>query len=161
MNWIDFNIICIGEKKPKIFENEIFSVDIMNQNYNKAVKCYIEKWDILNRIQGIWYELWSKDEKYDYFIKSTWEKPILANNEENITNAPHGYPLYIEKSDSVILGDIIKFYIHHSPIKQVIVLFRHQGYEKERIHEALTLDEFLSRFIEKSIYGNIAYIIHE
>lgn len=161
MNWIDFNIICIGEKKPKIIENEVFSIDIMNRNYNKAVKCYIEKWDILNRIQGIWYELWSKEEKYDYIIKSTWESPIPENLNGNETNVPHGYPLFIEESDSKIFSNIIEFYIHSSPIKKVIVLFRHQGYENERFYEPLKLKNFISLFIGKKIYGNVAYIIGE
>lgn len=36
MNWIDFNILCIGEKKPKICKSEVFSTEIMNKNRTAA-----------------------------------------------------------------------------------------------------------------------------
>ena len=73
MNWIDFNILCIGQLHPKIFKNDVYNIEVMNHDPNKSIKCYIECWDIVNRIQGIWYELWSSEEKYDYIINSTWE----------------------------------------------------------------------------------------
>ena len=159
MNWIDFNIICIGEKKPKILENDYFSTDVMNHNCNKVQKCYIEQWDILNRIQGIWYEFWSKNEKYDFLINSDWISPETISDRE--LSFEHGYRLYVESDDCRIISDLIRFYIKQSPIKQIIVLFRHQGHEKERFHNRLSIEEFLSMLVSKKIYGNVAYIVGE
>ena len=73
MNWIDFNILCVGQLHSAIYKNDIYNIEVMNHDPNKSIKCYVECWDIVNRIQGIWYELWSSDEKYDYIINSTWE----------------------------------------------------------------------------------------
>ena len=157
MNWIDFNIICIGEKKPKVLENDYFSTDVMNHNYNKSQKCYIEQWDILNRIQGIWYEFWSKNEKYDFLINSDWNSPETISDRE--LSFEHGYRLYVKSDDCKIISDLIRFYIKQSPIKQIIVLFRHQGHEKERFHNRLSIEEFLSMLVSKKIYGNVAYIV--
>lgn len=159
MNWIDFNIICVGEKIPKILKNDYFSTDVMNHNCNKSKKCYINQWDVLNRVQGIWYEFWSKDKKYDFLIKSDWESPESLNDDELFLE--HGYQLYVDEDKCNIIGDLVRFYIKQSPIKQVIVLFRHQGHESERFHNKLSVEEFLSRLVNKRIYGNIAYIIGE
>ncbi len=159
MNWIDFNIICVGEKRPKTFKNDYFSTQIMNRNCNKSQKCYIEKWDILNRIQGIWYEFWSKDEEYDFLINSDWKIDESSKCDESPLG--HGYRLYVDFGDCGIIGELLKFYVNQSPIKQIIVLFRHQGHECERFHNRLSVEEFLSMLVNKDIYGNVAYIVGE
>ncbi|MBO5327705.1 MAG: hypothetical protein J6B04_00865 [Clostridia bacterium] len=155
MNWIDFNIICVGARKAKIFINEAYSIDVMNRDSNKAVKCYVENWDILNRVQGIWYELWSLNQKYDNIIKSTWCLNNICDDKENL----HGYQLYIEENDKQLVFDILNFYINCSPIKKIIVLFRHQGYETESIKNAMSVNDFLGKLINKEIYGNVGYIL--
>ena len=156
MNWVDFNIICVGAYSPKIFKNSVYDIEAMNGDSRKTIKCYIEGWDILNRIQGIWYELWSSDKKYDYLINSTWELQDVKKSEDNIS---HGYQLFIDKTCKDILYDILYFYINASPIKKIIVLFRHQGHESDNLHSYLSLDCFLEKLIKKEIYGNVAYII--
>ena len=153
MNWIDFNIICVGARKPMIYNNAIYMIDIMNKNCNKSVKCYIENWDIINRIQGIWYELWSSENQYDDIIKTTWKLQNACD--EDI----HGYQLYIDETDRRLLYEVFDFYVQLSPIKKIIVLFRHQGYEMESLKSCMTIKAFLDKLINKEIYGNIAYII--
>lgn len=155
MNWIDFNIICVGARKPKVHKNEAYTIEIMNRNCNKAVKCYATDWDILNRVQGIWYELWSVDRKYDDIIKSTWQV-LSTDNKDGVI---HGYQLYIEDKYRQLLFDIFSYYISCSPIKKIIVLFRHQGYENESIKACMMVNDFLDHLIKKEIYGNIAYIL--
>lgn len=159
MNWIDFNIICVGEKIPKILKNDVYSTEVMNRNYNKSQKCYVDEWELLNRIQGIWYEFWSKSERYDFLINSEWESPELVDDNE--LSLDHGYRLYLNLDGGNIIEELIRFYVKQSPIKQVIVLFRHQGYEKERFYNKLSVEEFLSMFDKRKIYGNIAYIVGE
>ena len=150
MNWIDFNIICVGAYKPKILKNEFYLIEAMNTSCYKAIKCYVENWDILNRIQGIWYELWSKTKEYDDIIKSTWQ--IKAENNG-------GYQLFIDEKDKPLLMNLFNFYVDVSPIKKIIVLFRHQGYETEKIESCMPINVFLDKLINKGIYGNIAYIL--
>ncbi len=159
MNWVDFNIICVGEKTPEISENEYYSTEVMNRNCNKSQKCYVENWDILNRIQGIWYEFWSKDEKYDFLVNSDWENPERIEDAE--LSFAHGYRLYVEPDNRDIIGDLIAFYIERSPVGQIIVLFRHQGHESERFHNKMSSEEFLANLVDKKIYGNVAYIVGE
>ena len=159
MNWIDFNIICVGEKTPKILKDDYFSTAIMNHNRNKSQKCYISEWDILNRIQGIWYEFWSKNEKYDFLINSDWENPEMISDDELLLD--HGYKLFVNSDECNIIENFIRFYIKQSPIRQIIVLFRHQGHERERFHNKISIKEFLSMLVNKKIYGNVAYIIGE
>lgn len=154
MNWIDINIICVGEHRPKIYKNDVFSIDIMNKNCNKTVKCYVKNWDILNRVQGIWYELWSNKGEHDDIIKSTWE---LKNNKGDKNSG--GYQLYIDEANKHLLSDILNFYIECSPIKKVVFLLRHQGYEKENIQNDMPIKEFLNMFVNKKVYGNVAYIL--
>ncbi len=152
MNWIDFNILCIGEKKPKICKSEVFSTEIMNKNHNSSRKCYVENWDILNHIQGIRYALWTKEEKFDFIVNSTWE-----TEREN----GGGYQLFVEKENINIFFDILHFYIFHSPVRKIIVLFRHQGEERERISETPELNVFLEKLSSGEIYGNMAYCVTE
>ena len=159
MNWIDFNILCIGEKSPKKLKNDFYSTEVMNRNCNKSKKCYVDEWDLLNHIQGIWYEFWSKNEKYDFLINSDWKKPETVSDNDFL--GEHGYRLFLEPTNYNIIENLIKFYVEQSPIKQIIVLFRHQGYEKERFHNKLSIKEFLHRFINGEIYGNVAYIVGE
>lgn len=153
LNWIDFNILCIGARKPKIYDNNLYAIEVMNNDPNKAYKCYIKNWDVVNHIQGIWYELWSVNDKNDFLINSTWE---LKNG-----NELYGYQLFIEKEDKQVLSDIFNFYIKNSPIKKIIVLFRHQGYESGYIENNMSMNIFINKLINKEIYGNIAYILSE
>ena len=157
MNWIDFNIICVGAKAPKKIKNDFYSTQIMNRNCNKSQKCYIYEWELLNRVQGIWYEFWTKNEKYDFLINSDWGNPETVYDSELALE--HGYRLFLNSEDCAIIKDLIRFYVECSPIKQIIVLFRHQGHEKERFHNKLSAEDFLNRFINGSIYGNVAYIV--
>ena len=154
MNWIDFNIICVGARVPRIYNNQAYTIDVMNNNCNKPIKCYVRNWDVLNRIQGIWYELWSAEEKYDEIIKSTWHLEKSASGE-----TMQGYQLYIDEDYAQLLSDILKFYINNSPIKKIIVLFRHQGYEFEQIYKSMSVQEFLFKLLNKEIFGNVAYLV--
>ena len=149
LNWIDFNILCIGAQKAKIFANNLYSVEVMNNNPNKAHKCYIEHWDVINRIQGIWYELWTLNDKDDFIINSTWK----------LDSDVYGYQLYIDREVKPILQDILNFYIANSPIEKIIVLLRHQGYETGYIENNMPVNTFLDKLINKEIYGNVAYIL--
>lgn len=153
MNWIDVNIICIGAKKPKIYKNDLYTIEVMNCNPNKSHKCYFENWDILNRIQGIWYELWTINNKDDFLINSTWKK--------NDKNDRCGYQLFVDHSALPFFENVFRFYINQSPIKKIIVLFRHQGNEYGYIENSMHMSDFLNRFVNKQIYGNIAYILEE
>lgn len=118
MNWIDFNILCVGQLHSAIYENEIYNIEAMNHDPNKSIKCYIECWDIVNRIQGIWYELWSSDEKYDYIINSTWE----LNKDKEKLNSACGYRLFIEDDYRQLFLDLFGFYAKQSPVNKIIVL---------------------------------------
>lgn len=149
MNWIDFNILSVGSKKPAVYNNEFFDIDIMNYNANKSVKCYVEHWDILNHIKGIWYELWCKHTEDDFIINSTWEVP----------NEKMGYRLYIDDKYKKIIENILIFYIDNSPIKKIIILFRHQGHEYEQITSTISLSDFMNKLLNKDIYGNVAYVL--
>lgn len=149
LNWIDFNILCIGARKPKIYENNLYTIDVMNTNPDKAYKCYINHWDVINRIQGIWYELWTVNNKDDFIINSNWK----------IDMDLYGYQLFIDKKERPFFQDIFNFYIANSPIKKIIVLFRHQGYESGYIENNMSVNVFLDKFVNKEIYGNIAYIL--
>lgn len=151
MNWIDFNIICIGARQPKIYTNDLYSIEAMNKNPNKAHKCYVDNWDLVNRIQGIWYELWSINDINSFIINSTWK----LHNGNNL----YGYQLFIEKKYKDKFLNIFNFYIANSPIRKIIVLFRHQGYESGYIENNMAVGDFLDKLINKEIYANIAYII--
>lgn len=151
MNWIDFNILCIGEKKPEVYKNSIYSIEVMNRRPNKSCKCYKNYWDVVNHINGIWYELWTTNKEYDFLIDSTWALGS-ANN-------LFGYQLFIDEKNRKILYDILNFYLENSPIKKIIVLFRHQGYESGYIENDLPINSFIDKLINKEIYGNIAYIV--
>ena len=155
MNWIDFNILCVGQLHSAIYENEIYNIEVMNHYPNKSIKCYIECWDIVNRIQGIWYELWSSDEKYDYIINSTWE----LNKDKEKLNSACGYRLFIEDDYRQLFLDLFGFYARQSPVNKIIVLFRHQGHESERIENCMSVKTFVDKLVNKDIYGNIAYIL--
>lgn len=149
MNWVDFNILCVGERKPIIYKNDIYSVEVMNNNPNKAIKCYTENWSVVNRIQGIWYEFWTMNEKYDFIVNSTWKKICDL----------YGYQLFIDRKFQTFFTDIFNFYIDKSPVRKIIVLFRHQGYETGYIQNNMPANIFTEKLVNKGIYGNIAYIL--
>lgn len=151
MNWIDFNILCVGAKKVALYENEVFLVEAMNNNPNKTCKCYVRNWDVVNHIQGIWYELWTINDENDFIINSTWQ---LDHG-----NKSYGYQLFIEKENENVFSKILNYYIKKSPIKKIIVLFRHQGYETGIIKNTMPVSEFIDKLIRKDIYGNVAYIL--
>lgn len=149
MNWIDFNILCVGAGKPAIYRSNIFSVEVVNEDPDTAIKCYIENWDVVNRIQGIWYEFWTKNEDYDFLVDSTWER------ESDL----YGYRLFIDRKFEKLFANIFKYYVHKSPVRKIIVLFRHQGFETGYIQNYMSVDTFMEKFINKEIFGNIAYIL--
>lgn len=51
------------------------------------------------------------------------------------------------------------YYIHYKD--KIIVLFRHQGYEKERFSGSICLNNFLERLYANDICGNFAYVISD
>lgn len=157
MNWIDFNILCIGEKIPEIVQQDKFIVEVMNKNPNKLCKCYIDCWHVISSMKGIWYEFWIEEEflTSNYFIQDKYKVV------ENENQAAHGYPLKIKKSLLPVFKEIINFYLMKSPIHSIIVLFRHQGYEKERIHNAIDLNNFIYKLKLGKIFGNVAYIVKD
>lgn len=160
MDWIDFNIVCIGQRIARRWKSKRFLIDIMNLNPNKSRKCYRSIWDAMNHIKGIWYEIWSENQDINLF-DSTYEMPSCYELPEGHPDAaPHGWPIVCQIPRAEIEG-ILKFYIRHSPIRKIIVLFRHQGYERERFNGSISLDKFLERLYEKDIYGNIAYVISD
>lgn len=72
-----------------------------------------------------------------------------------------GYQLFVEKENINIFLDILHFYIFHSPVRKIVVLFRHQGEERERISETPELNVFLEKLSSGEIYGNMAYCVTE
>lgn len=160
MDWIDFNIICIGQCIPKRWKSELFLIDLMNLNPNKTHKCYSSVWDIMNHIKGIWYEIWSKDKDADLFDSTYEMSPCYELPIGQPEAAPHGWPIVCQVPRSE-MEDILRFYINHSPVRKIIVLLRHQGYEKERYHGLISLNEFLERLYANNIYGNVAYFISD
>lgn len=155
MNWIDFNILCVGQLHSAIYKNDIYNIEVMNHDPNKSIKCYVECWDIVNRIQGIWYELWSSEKKYDYIINSTWK----LNNYKEELNGECGYQLFMDIDYRQFLFYLLNFYVKQSPVNRIIVLFRHQGHESEIIENCMSVKTFVDKLINKEIYGNIAYIL--
>ena len=107
MNWIDFNILCVGQLHSAIYKNDFYNIEVMNHDPNKSIKCYVECWDIVNRIQGIWYELWSSEKKYDYIINSTWK----LNNYKEELNGACGYQLFMDIDYRQFLFHLLNFYL--------------------------------------------------
>ena len=160
MDWVDFNIVCIGQHIARRWKSKRFLIDIMNLNPNKSRKCYRSIWDAMNRIKGIWYEVWSADQDVNLFDSTYEMSPCYELPEGQPDAAPHGWPIVCLVSRAEMEG-ILKFYIQNSPIHKIIVLFRHQGYEKERFNGSIYLDKFLERLYANDIYGNIAYVISD
>ena len=148
MIWIDFGIICIGQKQPSVPLN---MKDFVFENYERTSHSepfYNEDYHFYtaDKLTGYWYKIWLPD-------------PICYE-ESFFDIATKGVP-YIEVVPkwTEYVTNILSFYIEQSPIKKIAVLLRVQDSSNDTVHSDYTIDEFIQGLTKGNIKWNELYFV--
>lgn len=117
----DLNIICISQTAPRIAEKEGIFYDIVADH-----KAYGKDWRILNRTNGVWYQL-SPTERS---TTGRYDDEFFDLNYENGINYIVLLPRY---RDALI--ELIQAYLAWSPVHEILVMIRLGDSESDQILE--------------------------
>lgn len=148
MIWIDFGIICIGQKQISAPSN---IKDIVVEGYHRTAESepfYNENYHFstADKLLGCWYNIWLPE-------------PICYE-ESFFDIASKGVP-YVEVVPkwSKYVENILSFYISQSPTKKIAVLLRVQDSSNDTVHPDCCFDEFIQELTNGNIKWNEIYCI--
>ena len=149
MIWIDFGIICIGQKQTSAPSN---MNDIVIEGYERTADSepfYNDYYHFYtaDKLMGCWYNIWLPES--------------ICYEESFFDIATKGVP-YIEVVPkwTEYVKDILSFYIGQSPINKIAVLLRVQDSSNNTVHSDCSLDEFIQRLTVGNIKWNDLYFVH-
>ena len=130
---IDYNIICIGQRESTIFCPKFQTVN----------KLYPE-FPSLEYIRGVKYRY-----TFDY------------DEQIDLTEDSYTYFYCKRETECAFIKNSAHYYLQKSPINKIMVLFRLQLDQKERIAGEITLKQFIKRLDGGKLRPNYAYLITE
>ena len=157
----DFNIICLAQAEPELYNSNTTKVTANNLN-EKEVSTYIG-WEIFQGFKGIWYEVYPKNresENYQYdqeFFDLNYKTSIYSDKLIALKNKRNRV-VCVEEYKKDILS-VMDFYLKKSPIHRICVMIRVQDKEEEAILGTMKRSEFVCNLQNGELCYNIAYII--
>lgn len=149
MIWIDFGIICIGQKQISVPSGMKDIVVEGCQRTADSEPLYNEFYHFhtADKLLGCWYNIWLPE-------------PICYE-ESFFDIAPEGIP-YVEAAPkwSECVENILSFYISQSPTNEIAVLLRVQDTSDDIVHSDCSFDEFIRALTEGKIKWNELYFVH-
>lgn len=150
----DLNILCIGQKMQTIAPAQGINVEANDRNTIKYSPIYVDSWQVLQRIKGIWYSIepaarddkpWNPDtEFFDLSVEKPRRLMVVSNDRSND-----------------IVGRLIDYYLKASPIKTIAVLMRLQDDGDDVFHGIISRQMFMRKFAYGEIMYNVAYLIRD
>ena len=148
MIWIDFSIICVGQRelsKPNNMNNII--VDAFPRNIDSN-PFYSEDYNFnsADKLLGYWYNVWLPEPicfEESFFDISKKDVPWV--------NVVYKWEKTVQ--------EILEFYINESPEHKIAVLLRVQDDSNDVVHPLCKLDDFVNNLKEGNIKWNELYYV--
>lgn len=150
----DLNILCIGQKMQTIAPTQGINIEANDRNTIKYSPIYVDSWQVLQRITGMWYSIepaardgkpWNPDtEFFDLSVEKPRRLMVVSNDRSND-----------------IVGRLIDYYLKASPIKTIAVLLRLQDDGDDVFHGIISKQMFMRKFANGEIMYNVAYLIRD
>lgn len=152
MIWVDFGIICIGQKNSSVPSDvaDKLIVDIHDRQGDSSPlydKTYYN-FCTADKLNGYWY---------NFFL------PDPACFEESLFDISHRDIPYITILPKWVdtVRRILEFYINESPDNRIAVLIRIQDNSDDVEHSVRSIDEFMGELIDGNIRWNELYYIQK
>lgn len=148
MIWIDFGIICIGQKKPSLPPDIGNLVIEARQREDNAEPFYNENYNFhtADKQVGFWYNIWLPE-------------PICFN-ESLFDISPHHIPcVSVVPKYEEIVKQLLEFYLNESLEHKIAILLRVEDKSNDIMHPSCRLDDFIKALKEGTVKWNELYFV--
>ena len=158
----DFNIICLGAKKPDIYVDPRIHTE-WNDRYNlNSPPYYKDNWEIVSLFRGIWYSIEPAERltlnyEHEIFDLGTKGINICSSRGREIKLSS----VRVTPPFEGLFPNLIKYYVNLSPIKTICLLLRLQGKEDEIHFGPLNISRFMCMLNEDKVMFNAVYFISD